>query len=289
MHAIDPANVLGPTPADAAAEVALLDALRRFQDGVVVAFSGGVDSSYVLWAATRAVGTANVRAVTGVSAATPASDLEGARAFAATLGVAHDVVATRETEDPRYLANEGDRYFYCKDELYAFVEALPFRSGKPILDGTNADDVFGHRPGHAAAKARGVKSPLLEHGVGKEAVRRLSRRAGLSTADRPSSPCLASRFPAGVPVTIEGLARIEAAEAVVRGFGLREFRVRHHGDVARLEIAAEDVATFLVASTRAEIDARLRALGYRFVALDLAPFRSGRGSSPAAEANAFGV
>lgn len=269
-----------PDRADSAREDALLAAIAREKKGVVVAFSGGVDSSYVLYAAVRALGVGRVRAVMGVSPSVPVVQREQARRVAALLGVPLEEMSTAETSDPRYQANLGNRCFFCKDELYSRMGELVLNGDLPVLDGTNADDVGGHRPGHEAARNRLVRSPLLEHGLGKDAIRRLSRRAGLPTADLPSSPCLASRFPAGVPVTEEGLARVEAAEDHVRGLGFVEFRVRHHGDVARLEVPAADLAKILSPAVSASIDARLRELGYRFVAVDLSPFASGRGSRP---------
>ena len=262
-------------------EQTLLAAIAQEPKGVVVAFSGGVDSSYVLYAAVRALGVGRVRAVMGVSPSVPTVQREQARGVAAGLGVPLEEISTAETSDPRYQANLGNRCFFCKDELYARMAELVLNGDLPVLDGTNADDVGGHRPGHEAARIRLVRSPLLEHGLGKAAIRRLSRRAGLPTADLPSSPCLASRFPAGVPVTEEGLARVEAAEAHIRGLGFVEFRVRHHGDVARLEVTAADFVRILGAEVRGSIDARLRALGSRFVAVDLGAFASGRGSTQA--------
>lgn len=269
-----------PTADDLEREARLL-ALLRATGGVLVAFSGGVDSSYLLWAATTALGRDRARAVMGLSASVSAAQRAQAEAVAALLGVAIEPLATRETEDPRYLANRGDRCFFCKDELYARIGELVVDGDLPVVDGTNADDVGGHRPGAEAARLRLVRSPLLEVGLGKAAIRRLSRRAALPTADVPATPCLASRFPAGVPVTEEGLRRVEAAEARVRARGFAEFRVRHHGDVARLELSAEDLPRMLDPALRAGIDADLRAAGYRFVAVDLAPFASGRGSTTA--------
>jgi uncharacterized protein len=269
-----------PTADDLEREARLL-ALLRATGGVLVAFSGGVDSSYLLWAATTALGRDRARAVMGLSASVSAAQRAQAEAVAALLGVAIEPLATRETEDPRYLANRGDRCFFCKDELYARIGELVVDGDRPVVDGTNADDVGGHRPGAEAARLRLVRSPLLEVGLGKAAIRRLSRRAALPTADVPATPCLASRFPAGVPVTEEGLRRVEAAEARVRARGFAEFRVRHHGDVARLELSAEDLPRMLDPALRAGIDADLRAAGYRFVAVDLAPFASGRGSTTA--------
>jgi pyridinium-3,5-biscarboxylic acid mononucleotide sulfurtransferase len=268
-----------PTADDDAKEAALLVALAAETSGVVVAFSGGVDSSYVLWAAVRAAGPRRVRAVMGVSASVPAVQRAQAQMVASSVGVPLEIIDTAETSDPRYLANAGNRCFFCKDELYSRLDVLAADGGRPVLDGTNADDVHGHRPGHAAARTHAVRSPLLEHGLGKAAIRRLSRRAGLATADLPSSPCLASRFPAGVPVTVEGLKRVEQAEDFVRGLGFVEFRVRHHDEIARLEVRAEDLARLLDPPMRSAIESRLREIGYRFVSVDLAPFASGRGST----------
>jgi uncharacterized protein len=247
--------------------------------GSVVAFSGGVDSSYLLWAAARALGPARVQAVIGVSPSVPKVQVEQAGRVARDLAIPLSRLETRELDDDRYRANRGDRCYFCKDTLFAALGRVAVPEGWALLDGTNKDDLDGHRPGHLAARERRVMSPLAELGFRKSAIRRLSRLAGLPTADLPSSPCLASRFPAGVEVTADGLARVEAAEEALRELGFTEFRVRHHGDLARVELLAGDVPRLLDPAIRALIATRLRAAGYRFVTVDLEEFRSGRGST----------
>jgi uncharacterized protein len=256
----------------------LLKRLRSFP-GSIVAFSGGVDSSYLLWAAVRAQGPSRVRAVLGISPSVPASQIEQAALVARSLSVPLATLETRELDDARYRANLGDRCYFCKDTLFRALEEIDAPDGWAILDGTNKDDLDGHRPGRAAARERGVSSPLAEVGLRKVAIRRLSRLAGLPTADLPSSPCLASRFPAGIEVTAEALARVEAAEVALRALGFGEFRVRHHGEIARIEVPSADVARLLDPNVRSAIVEKLRQAGYRFVSLDLEEYRSGRGST----------
>jgi pyridinium-3,5-biscarboxylic acid mononucleotide sulfurtransferase len=251
----------------------------RALPGSVIAFSGGVDSSYLLWAAVAALGAPRVRAVLGVSPSVPKIQIEQAKRIAGLVGVPLATLDTTELEDERYRANLGDRCYFCKDTLFRAIAAIEAPAGWAILDGTNADDLGGHRPGRAAATEHRVLSPLAETGLSKAAIRRLSRVAGLPTADLPASPCLASRFPAGVEVTAEGLRRVEEAEAFLRTLGFVEFRVRSHGDHARIEVLARDFERLVVPATRAAVAARLRALGWRFVSLDLDGFESGRGST----------
>jgi uncharacterized protein len=244
-----------------------------------VAFSGGVDSSYLLWAAVRAQGAERVRAVLGVSPSVPKAQVDQAEDVARLVGSPLVRIATSELDDDRYRANAGDRCYFCKDTLFRAIGAMPTPPGWIVMDGTNLDDLGGHRPGRRAAGEHAVASPLAECGFTKAAIRRLSRLAGLPTADLPSSPCLASRFPAGVEVTADGLRRVEAAEEVLRSRGFRGFRVRHHGDLARIEVAGADFERLLDPRSRAAIAAALRALGYRFVSLDLEGYESGRGST----------
>jgi uncharacterized protein len=207
--------------------------------------------------------------------------VDQAARVAAQLAIPLATIETHELDDDRYRANRGDRCYFCKDTLFAALAEIAVPDGWTLLDGTNRDDLDGHRPGERAARERRVVSPLADLGFRKPAIRRLSKLAGLPTADLPSSPCLASRFPAGVEVTEAGLARVEAAEAALRGLGFGELRVRHHGEIARVELPAADVTRLLDPALRATIAARLRALGYRFVTVDLEEFKSGRGSVPA--------
>jgi uncharacterized protein len=205
----------------------------------------------------------------------PASERIEARALASGLGVRHLEVSSLEGEDPRYVENSDQRCYYCKRELYRLCrEAAAAHALAAILDGFNADDRRDHRPGHRAAGEAGVRSPLAEAGLGKGEVRAWSQALGLATWDKPQLACLASRLPYGTPVTPERLGQVERAEAAVRALGLRAFRVRHHGEVARLEVAEEELPAAF--ARRAELALALKAAGFKAAALDLEPFRSGR-------------
>ncbi len=246
-------------------------------DGVgsaCVAFSGGVDSSVVLAAAARALGPARVTAFTAVSPTYLEAELAVARAVAAGLGVEHVVAATREFDDPRFVANSRDRCYYCKAGLLDEMGRVAGERGRDALfDGANADDAGDHRPGLRAAAERGVRQPLRAAGIGKDEVRRLARDFGLPTAEAPQQACLASRVPYGEPITTEKLAAVAAAEAALHELGFRQCRVRHHGQVARLEIEAGDLERAV--EWRDELSRRVRAAGFTYVALDLDGFRSG--------------
>jgi uncharacterized protein len=242
--------------------------------GALVAFSAGVDSTLVLAVAREVLGDRAV-ALTAHSPSVPQSERAEARALAARLGARHLEVESREGEDPRYLENSPERCYFCKSELYRLCDDACRELGLPaVLDGFNADDRLDHRPGHRAAQERKVMSPLAEAGLTKEEVRAWSEAYGLPTWDKPQMACLASRIPYGTPVTPERLARIEAAEAGVRAAGLRQFRVRDHGDIGRIEVAGEEMQ--LAFSRRSEIAAAVRGAGFALAALDLEPFRSGR-------------
>jgi pyridinium-3,5-biscarboxylic acid mononucleotide sulfurtransferase len=246
----------------------------RGTQGALVAFSAGVDSTLVLAVAREVLGDRAV-ALTSHSASVPQAERAEARALAARLGARHLEVESREGEDPRYLENSPERCYFCKSELYRLCEASAAELGLPaVLDGFNADDRRDHRPGHRAAAERQVRSPLAEAGLTKEEVRAWSEAYGLPTWDKPQMACLASRIPYGTPVTPQRLARIEKAEAGVRAVGLRQFRVRDHGDVGRVEVAAEELEAAF--ARRKEIAAAVRGAGFALAALDLEPFRSGR-------------
>jgi uncharacterized protein len=255
-----------------------LTALRervRAEPRLLVAYSGGVDSALVAAVAAQELGDRAV-AVTAVSASLPRSERAAARAFATAHGIAHVEVATDELDRPEYVANGGDRCYHCKSALFDALAPLAALSGARIALGTNTDDLGDHRPGQAAAVARGAIAPLLDAGFGKSDVRRVSAALGLVTAEKPAAACLASRVAYGDPVTPEVLRRIELAEESVRALGFPVCRVRAHGGgaVARVEVPADDVPR--AADLRSELDAAVRGAGFEFCALDMQGFASGR-------------
>jgi uncharacterized protein len=255
-----------------------LAALRervRAEPRLLVAYSGGVDSALVAAVAARELGDRAV-AVTAVSASLPRSERAAASAFARAHGIAHVEVATDELDRPEYVANGGDRCYHCKSALFDALAPLAALSGARIALGTNTDDLGDHRPGQAAAAARGAIAPLLDAGFGKSDVRRVSAVLGLVTAEKPAAACLSSRVAYGDPVTAEVLHRIELAEEAVRALGFPVCRVRAHGggSVARVEVPADEVPR--AAELRSELDAAVRAAGFEFCALDMQGFASGR-------------
>ena len=239
----------------------------------VVAYSGGVDSSLVAYLAHQALG-AKALAVTSASPSLKRSDLALAKELAAKWGMGHRIIVTDELSKADYRANPVNRCFHCKTSLYTELATIAREEGyAKILNGTNLDDLGDHRPGLQAAEDFAVCSPLVEAGIGKAEVRTLAARLGLDNADKPQSACLSSRFPYGAHINAERLAQVERAEERLAKLGFVQFRVRHHEEVARLEIAADELPRAL--DLREVLQAEVRACGYRFVALDLGGFRSG--------------
>jgi uncharacterized protein len=241
----------------------------------IVAYSGGVDSAYLAWVAHDVLGD-RALAVTAVSESYPRRHYDLACTVAARAGFRHEIVHTREIERPEYRANPTDRCYYCKQELYTELGRLARERGiATILDGNNADDRGDHRPGRQAAREAGVRSPLDEVALGKAEIRELARLAGLEVWDEPASACLSSRIPYDEPVTPEKLRSIEQAETVLRGLGFRVCRVRHHGEVARVELGRAEMARALEPAVAEAIVAGVKAAGFRYVALDLQGYRLG--------------
>ena len=271
-------EVLGEAPgasAEALTKERALRALLRELGSVLVAYSGGVDSSYVAHVATEELG-GRALCVTGLSPSLAGSQHEELLALARARGFRHETLATEELGDPRYLRNASDRCYFCKSELYSKLAPLAGARGlAAVVDGSTTDDLGDYRPGRAAASERGVRSPLVEVGMSKSEVRELSRRAGLPTWDKPASPCLSSRIAYGTPVTIERLRTVDAGEEIMRALGFREFRVRHHDELVRLEVAPAELDRALRRETADELARRFRALGFRYVTLDLHGYRTG--------------
>jgi uncharacterized protein len=242
-------------------------------DRVMVAFSGGVDSTLVLKVAYDVLGK-NVLGVTAASPSLPKAELQQTIDLARHIGVPHRLVETNELQNPEYAANPINRCYFCKSELYTSLTPLASREGyRYILDGTNADDMADFRPGQQAAREHQVRSPLKEASLTKEEIHTLARHLKLPNWDKPASACLSSRIPHGTAVTAEVLNRIEKAEAILRGLGFRQLRVRHHGEVARIEVPLEEFPRLL--EHRETVLQGLKEAGYFFVALDLAGFKSG--------------
>ena len=263
-----------PNLENASAVNRLCDWLRQF-DSALIAYSGGVDSALVLAAAAQVLGDRAVGCI-GVSPSYPQRELDAAINAAKQFGAVTRIVHTHEHENPQYAANPSNRCYFCKSDLYDRLAALAAEEHfAVVLDGTHAGDLAPgqHRPGYAAAREHGVRSPLAELGLEKSDVRAAAKQLNLGVWDKPAAPCLASRVPTGTAIVPGLLKQIEAAEDVLVCLGFHEFRVRHHGEIARLEIAAEDLARAV--ELREALVSGIRAAGYRFVSLDLAGFRSG--------------
>jgi uncharacterized protein len=252
----------------------LFDRLRVC-DSLLVAFSGGADSAYLAWAAHQALGE-RALSVTALSASFSRHDRDHAEAFVRAAGVRHEFIETREFDNPLYVANNADRCYHCKDELFDRMESLAReRNFQAIAYGINADDTRDFRPGHRAAHEHHVMAPLLDVGLTKNEIRELSRLAGLPTWDRPASACLSSRIPYGTHVTPELLDKVERAEAALRSLGFNQFRVRAHGELARIELAADELSRGLQPEVMRQFAAQVRAAGFAFVTLDLEGYRQG--------------
>jgi uncharacterized protein len=242
---------------------------------VIVALSGGTDSAYLAWAADRALGE-KALSVTALSESYSAHDREQVEIFLKATGLRHEFVATHEMENPAYRANAPDRCYYCKDELFSVLDGMARERGfAAVAYGVNADDTSDFRPGHRAAAEHRVLTPLLEAGLHKEEIRFLAKRAGLPCWDRPASACLSSRLPYGTEVTPERLSLVERGEAALRELGFRQFRVRLHDKLGRVEIAQDELARALEPEMAAAIAKALKAAGFAYVALDLEGYRQG--------------
>jgi pyridinium-3,5-biscarboxylic acid mononucleotide sulfurtransferase len=255
-------------------EQSLFDLLRGL-GRVIVAYSGGTDSAYLAWAAHHVLGDAAV-AITADSASIPSSHKRDAEEFARECGFRHEYIQTYEFDNPDYIKNDQNRCFHCKDELFTRLQSFAAERGYAhIIYGVNKDDLGDYRPGQRAAKLHAVQAPLVEAGLTKAEIRELSRRAGLSTWDRPAAACLSSRVPYGTPVTPKTISTIEQGEEAIRALGFKQFRVRFHGELVRIEIAKDELPRALTPENAQAFSAIFKQLGFLYVTLDLEGYRQG--------------
>jgi len=270
---------LGPRPqldpASLEAKQSRLFQILRDLEHVLVAYSGGTDSAYLAWAAHQSLGDRAV-AITADSASIPESHKRDAEEFARQCGFRHEYIQTYEFDNPDYVKNDPDRCFHCKDELFTRLEQVGRERGvSNILYGVNVDDLGDYRPGQKAARIHEAKAPLVDAALTKAEIRELSRMAGLSTWDRPASACLSSRIPYGTPVTPETIKTVENGEEALRALGFRQFRVRFHGELVRIEVARDEMEHALSMAMADRLSAIFKPLGFHYVTLDLEGYRQG--------------